>query len=182
MRDFGQETSPAAGTESTKALDNLSGVHAAFCVLGNGRWAQPPDMGRAKSFMELCKSAAVPHVTLLSSCWAHTSSRAESARKHAEIADLFASAGFQRLSIFRPSLISRDGVAIPAEDAGMAEKVYSTAFPIARQFMSSSYREVSLDDIVLAMRLNTELCDSPDKVEKLDFIDMMKIIGKEDTI
>jgi len=181
-------TGAVAGEQAAQP-DGLAGVEAAFCVLGGGRWAEPPDMTRAKQFAELCKVASVPHVTLLSTCWADTASKIESAKRHGEVAELFVSCGFDRLSIFRPSLVllgraaagGLGGQGAP-QGAALLERAYSVAFPIVRQFMPSAFREVGIDDLVLAMRLNAELCDTAEKVERLDFVDIMKIIGKEDTV
>merc|ERR1712194_228578 len=160
---------------------SLNGVDAAFCIIGDGRMA-PPDDKQVKEFAELCKAAEVQHVSLLSSFWADSESKTPfaAARRHHELAEVFVSCGFPRLSIFRPALVALP--AGPPEDAAPMEKAFYHAFPTVRQFMPSKFREVSLDDLILAMRLNAELCDPTEPVERLDFTDMMQIIGKEDTI
>mmetsp|Transcript_83588 Transcript_83588/g.210587 ORF Transcript_83588/g.210587 Transcript_83588/m.210587 type:complete len:244 (-) Transcript_83588:34-765(-) len=158
----------------------LEGVDAAFCVLGDGRLAAAPDVEEARRFAELCREARVRHVSLLSTLWGDASSSLTPARQHGEIAEIFAASGFERLSIFLPSLVTLPG-GFP-EDAALPERLFYHGFPVARQFMPTRYREVSLADTVLAMRLNVELCDSAEKVERLHFMDMMAIIGKEDSV
>mmetsp|Transcript_105615 Transcript_105615/g.268272 ORF Transcript_105615/g.268272 Transcript_105615/m.268272 type:complete len:272 (-) Transcript_105615:121-936(-) len=184
----GNSSSSSGGTGSVEdgrgeGEEGLSGVNAAFCVLGDGRGAAAPDLVEAKRFAELCDVARVPHVTLLSCIWADPASRVASARVHGEIAECFMSKGFERLSIFQPSLVLQPSASstLP-EDARLPERIFNSGFPLARQFLPNRYREVSMADIVLAMRLNVELCYSPEKVEKLNFVDMMAIIGKEDTV
>lgn len=172
----------ASASASGAPLEGLHGVRSAFCVLGGGRWATPPDLERARSFVELCKAASVPHVSLLSCIWADPSSSVQAAKQHGAIDELFVAGNFDRLSIFRPSLVLPGAKAGVPEDAAFPEKAYYAAFPTIRQFLPSQYREVSLEDTVLAMRLNAELCDSAERVERLDFADMMQIIGKEDTV
>eukprot|EP00932_Pfiesteria_piscicida_P001952 SRR837773.11900.p2 GENE.SRR837773.11900~~SRR837773.11900.p2 ORF type:complete len:251 (-),score=90.79 SRR837773.11900:63-773(-) len=172
------EPAPAAGGKGP-----LEDVDAAFCVLGGGRWAAPPSAQEARAFADLCAAAAVPHVTVLSSVWADPAARVASARVHAEIAEYFVKQDFKRLSIFQPSLVlPASGTDQAPEDAAFPERAYNVLFPAVRQFMPTKFREVSLADLVLAMRLNVELCDSPERVERLSFADMMAIIGKEDTI
>merc|ERR1712176_258345 len=105
-----------------------TGVEAAFCVLGGGRWAAPPNLEKARAFAELCKASRVPHVSLLSCIWADARSSAQVARQHADVAELFVACGFGRLSIFQPSLVLR-GAASEPEGATLAERAYFAAFP-----------------------------------------------------
>mmetsp|Transcript_55304 Transcript_55304/g.131922 ORF Transcript_55304/g.131922 Transcript_55304/m.131922 type:complete len:237 (+) Transcript_55304:143-853(+) len=157
----------------------LEGVAAAFCVLGEGRpWLV--ELDRSLHFAELCASAQVPHVSLLSSCWASKDSWGADLRKQEEVESIFAQQGFKRLSIFKPSLVVRpDGL---PHDASLKERGFETSLPYVRQFLPTRYREISLPDAVMAMRLNAELCDTPEKIEHLYFEDMMQIIGKEDSV
>lgn len=168
----------------------LSGVDAAFCLLGaRGGWAangdevQAVERDGAIRFAELCSAANVPHISLLSTAWADPTSRVlASARAQGEAAEAFASMeSFERVSIFRPStIVDDDGE--PMRRWGSAPIWADMAWrslPLLAQFLPTRYRQVPLADVILAMRLNAELCAATERVERLDYRDMMQIIGRD---
>eukprot|EP00401_Gymnodinium_catenatum_P032057 CAMPEP_0117553612 /NCGR_PEP_ID=MMETSP0784-20121206/50315_1 /TAXON_ID=39447 /ORGANISM="" /LENGTH=242 /DNA_ID=CAMNT_0005350725 /DNA_START=1 /DNA_END=729 /DNA_ORIENTATION=+ len=165
----------------------LAGVDVAFCVLGaRGGWADAKDVTAVEQdgvvrFAELCAAAGVQHMALLSSAWADRGSRMAFARAQGEAAEEVAKMeAFQRISIFQPSAaLDMDGLPFTRPEAPLWASALWRSMPVAAQFMPTRYRPMPLADIVLALRLNAELCDTTSRVEKLGFVDMMQIIGRE---
>eukprot|EP00913_Durusdinium_trenchii_P017030 g16015.t1 len=86
---------------------------------------------------------------------------------------------FRRTSIFKPSaVVGADGHLLSSSSSFFANATWQMV-PVASQFMPGRYRPIALEDLVLAMRLNLELCDASHPVEQLDYRDMMMIIGKD---
>ena len=94
----------------------------------------------------------------------------------------FDTAQFKRISVFSPSFI------LTPESAGLLERFGNCVYPIAAQFLPSKYREISGEDLALAMRLNAELCAPPAPgpdgrvFEVLRFPECMQVIGRDDRI
>jgi len=178
---------PLAGVDASA----LAGVDVAFCLLGaRGGWTATADVAAverdgAVRFAQLCEAAKVPHISLLSSAWADSSSRLLAfARAQGEAADEYASmTGFQRVSIFLPSaLTDEDGRPFVRDGAPMWARTLWGMVPVAVQLMPTRFRQASLADVVLALRLNVELCDATERVERLGFREMMQIIGRENEV
>eukprot|EP00812_Abedinium_dasypus_P005394 NODE_1675_length_1087_cov_200.405039.p2 GENE.NODE_1675_length_1087_cov_200.405039~~NODE_1675_length_1087_cov_200.405039.p2 ORF type:complete len:245 (-),score=84.43 NODE_1675_length_1087_cov_200.405039:148-882(-) len=168
----------------------LEGIDTAYCMLGSRRgWTDKEDVTCVErdgvvEFARLCEAVGVPHISLLSSAWSTRSEGAwvpPFARLHAEAADeVAAMKGFKRVSIFRPSgVVDRKHRMIIRPGATPVEKWTWRATSLATEFMPKRFRPMPLDDVVLAMRLNAELCDASERVEVLDFKDMMQVIGKD---
>lgn len=169
----------------------LSGVNVAFCALGaRGGWTDVDDVAAverdgAMHFAELCEAAKVPHISLLSSAWATGRSRMlPFARLQGEAVDAYAAMRkFERVSIFQPSAALDEEATLVGRDEG---RIWARALwrsvPVVAQFMPTRFRQIPLMDIVLAMRLNAELCDATERVEMLGFKEMMQIIGREDDV
>eukprot|EP00930_Biecheleria_cincta_P014475 TRINITY_DN12431_c1_g1_i1.p1 TRINITY_DN12431_c1_g1~~TRINITY_DN12431_c1_g1_i1.p1 ORF type:complete len:281 (+),score=45.77 TRINITY_DN12431_c1_g1_i1:117-845(+) len=178
--DFGAER---CGLEASA----LQGVDAAFCVLGARCWSSESEVAEverdaALNFARLCAEAGVPHISLLSSAWADPkSSLLPFGRIQGETVEaLSAMEGFKRISIFRPAAATGpDGSLLPSDSPSLLGRGMWRSLPLAAQFMPNRYRPVALDDIALALRLNVELCHSSQRVELLDYRDMMMIIGKD---
>lgn len=168
----------------------VDGVDVAFCVLGaRGGWSDTNDVAAverdgAVHFAELCAAAGVPHVALLSSAWADPDSRLAFAREHGKAAEAYAGMEeFRRVSIFQPSVaLDDEGRPLGRPDAPFWANALFRSIPLAAQVMPTRFRPMPLTDIVLAMRLNAELCDATERVERLGFRDMMQIIGREGDI
>ena len=60
-------------------------------------------------------------------------------------------------------------------------RMKTSAYSIYSQFLPNRFREVSIDDLALALRLNAELCAVAEGTskEELRFEDIMQIIGKD---
>mmetsp|Transcript_35319 Transcript_35319/g.77197 ORF Transcript_35319/g.77197 Transcript_35319/m.77197 type:complete len:242 (-) Transcript_35319:84-809(-) len=168
----------------------LEGVDVAFCVLGSRKgWAKSEEVAAVErdgaiAFAKLCDAAGVQHISLLSSAWAAKDSRLPFARLQAEAVDAYEEmSSFKRVSIFQPSAaVDEEGRTFQRPDAPLWARMLWSGVPLWTQFLPTRYRQASLNDIVLAMRLNAELCDATERVEKLDFKDMMMIIGRENDV
>ncbi|CAE8634409.1 unnamed protein product [Polarella glacialis] len=181
---LGDFSAPECGVDPS----SLEGVDSAFCVLGSRRgWSDPAEVAAVErdavlKFAQLCAAARVPHFSVLSSAWAHPKSRMQFARTQGETAEaLAAMESFRRISLFAPAAAT--GVAgelLSSENSSsLVARVLWQGLPLAAQFMPNRYRPVALDDIALAMRLNVELCDASERVERLQYRDMMMIIGRD---
>lgn len=172
----------------------LSGVDAAFCVLGardgwagNGDEVKAVEQEGAIRFAELCSEAKVPHITLLSSAWADPKSRLLNnlafAKAQAEAVEAYSSIkSFERVSVFSPSaILDADGELMRRASGTapfLADATWRT-LPLWTQMLYRRYRQIPMADVILAMRLNAELCDASERVEMLDYEEMMKIIGRD---
>jgi hypothetical protein len=171
----------------------LDGVDAAFCLLGarggwagNGKEVEAVERDGVIQFAELCSAAKVPHISLLTSAWADRTSRVLQnvtfARAQSEAVETCTSIGsFERVSVFRPSaLVDSDGeVMRSAANAPLLADAVWRSLPYWSQLLWRRYRQLQLADLILAMRLNAELCDPLERVELLDYEEMMQIIGRD---
>eukprot|EP00927_Polykrikos_kofoidii_P078924 TRINITY_DN75720_c0_g1_i1.p1 TRINITY_DN75720_c0_g1~~TRINITY_DN75720_c0_g1_i1.p1 ORF type:complete len:242 (-),score=39.87 TRINITY_DN75720_c0_g1_i1:277-1002(-) len=168
----------------------IQGVDVAFCVIGaRGGWADASDVAAVERagvlrFAELCVEAQVPHMTLLSTAWSDSSSKLPFAREQGKAAqDLASMESFRRVSIFQPSAaLDEEGRPFGWLGAPSWANAALRSIPTAAQLLPTRFRPMPLADIVLAMRLNAELCDATQRVERLGFQDMMQIIGREGDI
>ncbi len=106
-----------------------------------------------------------------------------------------------RISVFKCGrILDRDDSGHGQVRRDYTENVVDTVYPILSQFLPARYREIDSKHLAQAIRLNFETCNRmyshvqiynhsvaiyPDpsrKVEYLDFVDCMKIIGLEDRI
>ncbi|CAE8722755.1 unnamed protein product [Polarella glacialis] len=181
---LGDFSAPECGVDPS----SLEGVDSAFCVLGSRRgWSDPAEVAAVErdavlKFAQLCAAAKVPHFSVLSSAWAHPKSRMQFARTQGETAEaLAAMESFRRISLFAPAAATgAAGELLSSENSSsLVARVLWQGLPLAAQFMPNRYRPVALDDIALAMRLNVELCDASERVERLQYRDMMMIIGRD---
>lgn len=98
--------------EPASYAPHLAGQQVAICTLGVG---QPSKVDKAAfirvdkdavlAFAQACKAAGVRHFELLSSVGASAQSRSFYLRTKGELNDALVALGFERLSIFQPSMI-----------------------------------------------------------------------------
>ena len=62
-------------------------------------------------------------------------------------------------------------------------RLQTALYSVLSQFLPGKFREISEEDLALALRLNAELCVSAGGVtEVLEFADIMQVIGKDDVV
>merc|ERR1712187_681029 len=138
-------------------------------------------MGR---FADLCADVGVRHISLLSSAWADRASGPVPSMAFAnlqrEAVESYASNEvFKRVSVFQPAVaLDKEGRTLGTDGVPGWASVLWRSMPIATQFLPTRFRPIPLDDIVLALRLNAEICDASERVEMLGYRDMMQIIGR----
>ncbi len=137
----------------------LAGHDCAICCLGVG---QPSKMSKAEfiridktaalAFATACKAAGVRHFQLLSSVGADAQSRSFYLRTKGELLDAIAALGFERVSIFQPSMILT-----PANRYGLSQGVLLAVWPTLSVLLQGGlrqYRGVAVADLGLAIAKN----------------------------
>lgn len=138
--------------------EEIAGGFAAFCTLGVGQPRKVSreelrrvDVGIAGAFARGCRAAAVPHFSLLTAVGANARSRSYYLRVKGEIEQLVIDLHFQRASFFRPSLLVTRQLRY-----GLQDRITQAVFPRISPMMPSRYREVTVENLAHAMRVNAE--------------------------
>ena len=137
----------------------LTGHQAAICTLGVG---QPSKIGKddfvridkmaVLAFAASCKKAGVSHFQLLGSVGADRDSRSFYLRIKGELEDGLRDLNFERLSLFRPSMILT-----PTNRYGLSQALTLAIWPRLRPFLAGGlrkYRGIAVDRLGKAMALN----------------------------
>jgi uncharacterized protein YbjT (DUF2867 family) len=156
----------------------LAGHHAAICTLGVG---QPSKMSRAEfvridktvvlAFAEACRGAGVRHFQLLGSVGADARSRAFYLRTKGELEDGLRALGFERLSLFRPSMILT-----PTNRYGLSQALTLALWPWLAPVLAGGlrkYRGIAVDRLGRAMALNLVTEGSGEEVLHWDAIERL---------
>jgi uncharacterized protein YbjT (DUF2867 family) len=156
----------------------LAGHHAAICTLGVG---QPSKMSRAEfvridktvvlAFGEACRGAGVRHFQLLGSVGADARSRAFYLRTKGELEDGLRALGFERLSLFRPSMILT-----PTNRYGLSQALTLALWPWLAPVLAGGlrkYRGIAVDRLGRAMALNLVTEGSGEEVLHRDAIERL---------
>jgi uncharacterized protein YbjT (DUF2867 family) len=138
---------------------HLPGHQAAVCTLGAG---QPSAMGEAEfvrvdrdaviAFAKACKSAGVLHFELLSAVGADSGSRSLYLRTKGELCDSLQALGFERLSLFQPSMILT-----PTNRYGLMQGAMLVVWPLLNPVLAGplrKYRGVRVEQLGAAMALH----------------------------
>ena len=139
--------------------DAHRGTLAAFCTLGVGEPSRVSraelrrvDVGIAGAFARGCRSANVPHFSLLTAVGANPSSALFYAKVKGEIEQQVTALQFERASFFRPSLLVTQEVRF-----GMRDRLARALVPRIAPMLPSRYREITVESLARAMRVNAEL-------------------------
>lgn len=169
-------------TESeARAALSFSPAHAvAFCTLGVGqpRRISPDEHWRvdveyAAAFARACHGAGTTHFSLLTSVGANATSLWRYLRAKGGAEAAVRAVGFARTSFFRPSLL-----VTPAIRYGLQDRVTQWVFPRVSRFFPSRYREIRVEDLGRAMRINAERAPTG-PAEILEYADCMRLLATE---
>jgi len=145
--------------EPSSYREFLAGHDVAICTLGVG---EPSKVSRADfiridkdavlGFAGACRDAGVTHFELLASVGADPKSRSFYLRSKGELSDGLRALGFQRLSLFHPSMILT-----PTNRYGMAQAVTLAVWPKLRPILCGplrAYRGIAVEELGRAMANN----------------------------
>jgi uncharacterized protein YbjT (DUF2867 family) len=161
----------------------LDGHQAAVCTLGVG---QPSAMSDAEfvridkdaviGFARACKDAGVAHFELLSAVGADARSRSLYLRTKGELCDALVALGFERLSLFQPSMILT-----PTNRYGIVQGLTLALWPKLEMLLRGSwrkYRGVAVETLGAAMAAN--LLTNTSGVEWLTWVDFHALVARDD--
>ena len=165
----------------TRAALSFSLPHAvAFCTIGVGQPRKVSaeehrrvDVGYAAAFARACRIAGVEHFSLLSSVGAHADSRSRYLRVKGDAEAAVRDVGFQRTSLFRPSLLVTPNIRY-----GLQDRISQWITPRASRFLPSRYHEIHVDALGRAMRINAE-APSTSPVEILEYDSVVRLLKSE---
>lgn len=157
----------------------LPGHTIAICTLGVG---QPSKMSREQflkidkdaviNFAIECKRDGVQHFQLLASVAIHPESKSFYLRTKGELVEELKSLGFERLSIFQPSMILT-----PHNRYGISQAITLKVWPLLSPLLISGlrkYRGIKVEDLGAAIAANTSTSGSG--LELLHYDDFIGLI------
>jgi uncharacterized protein YbjT (DUF2867 family) len=131
----------------------------AICTLGVGQPSKTPraeftrvDKQAVLDFARACKAAGVRHFSLLGSVDANPQSRSFYLRSKGELRDAIAALGFERFSVFQPSMILT-----PHNRYGVLQGVMLALWPWLKPLLFgglAKYRGIEVDTLGTAMARN----------------------------
>ncbi len=148
----------------------ISGADVAFCLLGTRfGWANEADqnlmlevdVGYTERFAHVCRNAGVRHFSLTSIQGADEKSYSKSKQAKGLAEAAVAEVGFERLSIYRPFVVTDDKHDVNSGAPGISAVLRRKLTPKVSKFLPSGYMPISRADLALAMRLNAEVVDIP---------------------
>ncbi len=160
----------------------LEGHQTAICTLGVG---QPSKVSKADfvridrdavlDFASACKQAGVRHFELLSSVGVSATSKSFYLRTKGELEDGLKSLGFERLSLFQPSMILT-----PTNRYGLSQAITLTVMPLLNPLLIGSlskFRGIAVDRLGAAIAINIQ--HDGKGVETLHWRDFMALSNQQ---
>jgi uncharacterized protein YbjT (DUF2867 family) len=151
---------------------------AAFCTMGIGqpRRASKDEVWRvdvelAGAFARGCRTAGVPHISLLSSVGADADSRTYYVRVKGRAERAFTDLSFPRTSLFRPSLLVTRQLRY-----GLQDRITQAVVPWLSPLLPSRFHQITVEHLARAMRVNAER-PSDRSVEILYYAQFMELTG-----
>jgi uncharacterized protein YbjT (DUF2867 family) len=138
---------------------HLPGHHAAICTMGVGEPSKVPhdelvrvDKDAVIAFATACRKAGIKHFELLCSVAADPKSRNFYLRTKGELREALVALGFERLSIFQPSMILT-----PTNRYGLSQALMLKVWPLLEPLLrggASKYRGINIETLGTAMATN----------------------------
>lgn len=135
-----------------------SDCDTAFCTMGIGQPRKVPrqefwkvDVEYAGAFARACRTAGVRHMSLLSSVSANPRSSNQYLRVKGAVEDRYRALGFERLSLFQPSVLVTTTVRY-----GLQDRLTQHFFPWISGLLPARFHEIRVEDLARAMHLNAE--------------------------
>jgi uncharacterized protein YbjT (DUF2867 family) len=167
-----------AAPDSYRAL--IAGHTAAICTLGVG---QPSKSSREEvwrveidyvlSFPQACKDAGVRHFSLMTSVGSDARSRSYYLRLKGTQEERVAALGFERTSLFRPSMLIT-----PQNRYGASQAVVLAVWPKLDWLLAGPlrrFRAIRVEDLGRAIAINAAR-DAPPGVEILEWGEFQRIL------
>lgn len=162
----------------TEAIAPARGCSVAFSTMGIG---QPSKVSKDQfwkvdveynlAFARACKLVGVSHFSLLSSVGANVNSHFHYLHVKGAVEERLGELGFPRVSLFRPGLLVTREIRY-----GLKDRVTQTLYPLFSPILSSKYREIKVEDLGRAMRINAER-DSALGVESFTYPEFQKLLA-----
>ena len=158
----------------------LAGHDVAVCTLGVG---QPSQMSRAEflkidrdavlAFAAACQRQGVRHFELLSSVGAQAASPSFYLRTKGQLEDRLKALGFERLSLFQPSMILT-----PTNRYGLLQAITLAVTPVINPVLcgpARKFRGIAVETLGRAMALN--VVKPGEGLETLQWAEFMGLVG-----
>ena len=156
----------------------IPGHRAAICTLGVGEPSKirkdefvKIDKTAVIAFASTCRDVGVRHFALLGSVGANPRSRSFYLRTKGELEEELKSMGFERLSLFRPSMILT-----PTNRYGLAQALTLAVWPRLSPFLAGGlrkYRGIQVDRLGYAMAVNLRTRTTGVEILHWDAIDAL---------
>ncbi len=157
----------------------LAGHDTAICTFGVG---QPSAMGREEfkridhdavlAFGRACREAGIRHFELLSSVGSSARSLSFYLRTKGELEKALGALGFERLSLFRPSMILT-----PTNRYGLSQAIVLATWPLMTPFLPGplrKWRGIKVEALGRAIALNVFTAGSG--IEVLEWPDFQRLV------
>jgi uncharacterized protein YbjT (DUF2867 family) len=155
---------------------------AAFCTMGIGQPSRAPkeefwrvDVELAGAFARGCRTAAIPHISLLSSVGADAGSRTYYLKVKGRAERAVTELDFPRVSIFQPSLLVTREIRY-----GLQDQITQAVFPWIAPLLPSRFHQITVEELGRAMRINAER-PSDRRVEILRYRDFVALLAAQGT-
>jgi uncharacterized protein YbjT (DUF2867 family) len=109
------------------------------------------DVEYAAAFARACKIAGARHFSLLSAVGADPNSHTNYLHVKGVAEERIQQLGFQRVSLFRPSLLVTEHIRY-----GLQDRLIQPLFPLFSRFVAPRFHEIKVEDLARAMRINAE--------------------------
>lgn len=159
------------------AQEPATGCHVAFCTMGIGQPSKHTkeelwrvDVEQAAAFGLACRRAGVMHMSLLSSVYAKATARSYYLQVKGQAEQRMQSLGFNRLSIFRPSLL-----ATPTARFGITDRILQRVFPRISWMFPERWHDIRIEELGRAMCRDAER-PADDGVKIFHYPDFMTML------